>query len=182
MRTGAVAVALLGAGAPAASAALPNTAAYANCYRDGTIATTLWMDKIGLGGQWLGWNLHYYDRRQGRYTFTTGWHTFWSGYGQLGSPAKISRQIDPGHYSIYVEYGWNLGSGWSTAGGWVASYVTAGDGPFGVPEGFCRAAPILQTVTGCSDFGLATLACASRTQRVKRRSVPKPPARTRPAR
>jgi hypothetical protein len=205
----AVTVALLAAGAPAASAALPYGAAHANCYPDGTISTTSNMNKIGLGAQWLGWNIHYYDRRQGRVTFTSGWRTFWSGYGMLASPAKLSLRVDQGHYFVYTEYGWNLGSGWITAGSWAGSYLTAGDF-FGVPEGFCRAAPILQTVTGCADFGLATVACASRApasnrrsgravstpkslqaiarlqrstavQRVMRRAVPAPPDHTRPA-
>jgi len=168
--TVAVAVAFLAVGATTAAQAAvgPYGPAHANCYRNGVVSTTLNFNKIGLGSQLLGWNVHYWDITKGRYTFTSGWHTFSTGYGMLGSPAKVSLQIDPGHYYVYTEYGWNQGSGWSVAGHWAGSYLTAGDF-FGVPEGFCRAAPILTTVTGCANFGLATVACASRASKAGER-------------
>jgi hypothetical protein len=171
--TAAVAVALLAAGGTTARAAVgPYGPAHANCYKDGVISTTLNFNKIGLGSQWLGWNVHYYDIARRTFTFSTGWHTFASGYGRLGSYPIDYERITPGHYYVYTEYGWNLGSGWSVAGAWAGSYLTGGD-YFGVPEGFCRAAPILQTVTGCADYGtgIAALACTSRATRPGTRSA-----------
>jgi hypothetical protein len=162
-----VALALLAAGlaSTAHGAVGPYGPAHANCYNDGVVSTTLNFDKLGLGAQSLGWNIHYWDIHKGAYTDSTGWHTFYTGAGtRLGTFATDYRRIAQGHYYLYTEYAWNFGSGWSYAGAWAGSYLTGADF-FGVPESFCRAAPILQTVRGCADFGtdIPTIACASRT-------------------
>jgi hypothetical protein len=193
-----VSVALLIAGGPtAAGAAVELSAAGANCYNDGTVSTTLWWDKIGVEGEWHGVSIHFWDLVQRRYTFETPWRSSWSGSGWVpGSPRYDYRKIDRGRYLIYVRYGWNRGYGWNLTGRWVGSYQTGG-GYFGVPESFCRAEPILQTVTGCANYGtgIPSLACTSRTtassrrhgsgKRLRRpersRIMPPPPTARRPA-
>jgi hypothetical protein len=138
-------------------------APHANCYTNGVASTTIWLDKIGLGPQQVGYNLHFYDLDRGRYTFSTGWQVWNLGYGRLATPLKDYRPVQQGRYWIYAEIGWNLGSGWGVAGAWAGSYLTGGD-YFGIQESFCRATPQLQVVGGsCNSFG-GVVACASRVE------------------
>ena len=207
LATAAVVVAGLLTGAATAQAAQTGTywAPHANCYSNGVASTTMWLDKIGLAPQQVGYNLHFYDLDRGRVTQSTGWQVFNLGYGRLATPLKDSRYVVQGRYRIYAEIGWNLGSGWGIAGVWAGSYLTGGD-YFGIQESFCRATPQLQVVGGnCNSFG-GVMACASRaeaasgrrvraprgragierlqrsrhTHRLMRRSVPAPPAATLP--
>ena len=206
LATAAVVVGVLAGAATAEAAQTGNYwAPHANCYTDGVASTTIWLDKIGLGPQHVGYNLHFYDLDRGRYTLSTGWHVWNLGYGRLATPLKDYRRVPQARYRIYAEIGWNLGYGWGVAGVWAGSYVTGGD-YFGIQESFCRATPQLQVVGGnCNSFG-GVVACASRagtsagrrirvpsgragierlqrsrhTRRLMRRDLPAPPAATLP--
>jgi hypothetical protein len=170
---------------------------HANCYADGAVSTTMWLDKIGLGPQRVGYNLWFYDLDRRAYTLQTGWHTWNLGYGPLATPLQDYRRVPRARYLIYAELGWDVGSGWAKVGTWAGSYLTGGD-YFGIQERFCRATPDLQVVSGgCNTFG-GVVACASRAggRRVRqpttragvarlqaalplRRALPPPPPRSR---
>ena len=150
---------------------------HANCYSDGTVSTTLWYDKIGVGGQSLRYNIHYWDIDRGAFTRSTGNMTWYSGYGVAATPVQDYRYIGRGRYYVYVEFGWNLGSGWSSAGIWAGSYLTVSGGYFGAQESFCRAAPQNQVVGGnCNTFG-GVVGCASRASAPAAKRVRLPTSR-----